>query len=70
MAETASNIRRPWESRKIGTGTRIWAMAHVLSGTIGGEDCNICDHTFIENDIVIGNRGDIRDQGYHQESEA
>jgi UDP-2-acetamido-3-amino-2,3-dideoxy-glucuronate N-acetyltransferase len=48
------------ESRKIGTGTRIWAMAHVLSGAVVGEDCNICDHTFIENDVTIGNRVTIK----------
>lgn len=48
------------ESRKIGTGTRIWAMAHVLPGAVVGEDCNICDHTFVENDVVIGNRVTIK----------
>lgn len=48
------------ESRKIGAGTRIWAMAHVLPGASIGEDCNICDHTFIENDVAIGNRVTIK----------
>ena len=48
------------ESRKIGTGTRIWALAHVLPGAVVGEDCNICDHTFIENHVVIGNRVTIK----------
>ena len=42
------------ESSKVGTGTRIWAFAHVLPGATIGRDCNICDHTFIENDVVIG----------------
>jgi acetyltransferase-like isoleucine patch superfamily enzyme len=44
------------ESRAIGAGTRIWAMAHVLPGAIIGKDCNICDQTFIENDVVLGDR--------------
>lgn len=44
----------------IGKGTRVWAFAHILSGAIIGEDCNICDHTFIENDVVIGNRVTIK----------
>lgn len=48
------------ESRMIGTGTRIWAMAHILPGAVIGDDCNICDHTFIENDVLIGNRVTIK----------
>ncbi len=42
------------ESGNVGTGTRIWAFAHVLPGARIGRDCNICDHVFIENDVVIG----------------
>jgi acetyltransferase-like isoleucine patch superfamily enzyme/dTDP-4-dehydrorhamnose 3,5-epimerase-like enzyme len=48
------------ESPHIGHGTRIWAFAHVLPGAVIGEDCNICDHTFVENDVVIGNRVTIK----------
>ena len=48
------------ESPHIGCGTRIWAFAHVLPGAVIGEDCNICDHTFIENDVVIGDRVTIK----------
>lgn len=48
------------ESDKIGSKTRIWAFAHVLPGAVIGEECNICDHTFIENDVVIGNRVTIK----------
>ena len=44
------------ETQKIGPGTRIWAFAHILPGALIGNDCNICDHTFIENDVVIGDR--------------
>ena len=48
------------ESTKIGEKTRVWAFAHVLpSARIGGE-CNICDHVFIENDVVIGDRVTIK----------
>lgn len=42
------------ESSHIGTGTRIWAFAHVLPGARIGRDCNICDGVFVENDVVIG----------------
>lgn len=44
----------------IGQGTRIWAFAHVLSGAVIGEECNICDHTFIEGRVRIGNRVTIK----------
>ncbi len=48
------------ESSSIGDNTRIWAFAHVLPGARIGSDCNICDHTFIENDIVIGDRVTVK----------
>lgn len=48
------------ESRQIGARTRIWAFAHVLPGAVIGADCNICDHTFIENDVVIGDRVTVK----------
>ncbi|MDB5947212.1 MAG: WxcM domain protein C-terminal domain protein [Ramlibacter sp.] len=44
------------ESSTVGDGTRIWAFAHVLPGARIGRECNICDHVFIENDVVIGDR--------------
>jgi UDP-2-acetamido-3-amino-2,3-dideoxy-glucuronate N-acetyltransferase len=42
------------ESNAIGDGTRIWAFCHVLPGAVIGKECNLCDQTFIENDVVIG----------------
>jgi UDP-2-acetamido-3-amino-2,3-dideoxy-glucuronate N-acetyltransferase len=48
------------ESRQVGSGTRVWAFAHVLPGATVGEDVNICDHVFIENDVVIGDRVTIK----------
>jgi UDP-2-acetamido-3-amino-2,3-dideoxy-glucuronate N-acetyltransferase len=44
------------ESGSVGEGTRVWAFAHVLPGAKIGRDCNICDHVFIENDVVVGDR--------------
>lgn len=40
----------------LGSGTRIWAFAHVVIGAVVGKDCNICDHTFIEGGVRIGDR--------------
>lgn len=48
------------ESDSVGAGTTIWAYAHVLGGARIGCDVNICDHTFIENDVKIGNRVTIK----------
>src|SRR5438034_678258 len=48
------------ESLQVGAGTRIWAFAHVLPGARVGSDCNVCDHVFIENDVVIGDRVTIK----------
>jgi acetyltransferase-like isoleucine patch superfamily enzyme len=48
------------ESPNVGDGTRIWAFAHVLPGARIGRDCNICDHVFIENDVVLGDRVTVK----------
>ena len=48
------------ESQKVGANTRIWAFAHVLPDAVIGSDCNICDHVFVENDVVIGDRVTIK----------
>lgn len=48
------------ESKEIGDKTRIWAFVHILPGAVIGEDCNICDQVFIENDVTIGNRVTIK----------
>ncbi len=48
------------ESTQVGLRTRIWAFAHVLPGARIGADCNICDHVFIENDVVVGDRVTVK----------
>ncbi len=48
------------ESDQVGEGTRVWAYVHILPGARIGRDCNICDHTFIENDVIIGDRVTIK----------
>lgn len=42
------------ETEAIGTGTRIWAFAHVMRGARVGRDCVIGDHSFIESGVRIG----------------
>lgn len=48
------------ENVQIGARTRVWAFSHILSGAIIGEDCNICDHTFIEGKVVLGDRVTVK----------
>jgi acetyltransferase-like isoleucine patch superfamily enzyme len=38
----------------------VWAYAHILPGAVIGAECNICDQTFIENDVRIGDRVTIK----------
>jgi acetyltransferase-like isoleucine patch superfamily enzyme len=48
------------ESPRIGARTRIWAFAHILPNAVIGEDCNICDGVFVENDVVVGDRVTVK----------
>ncbi|NOT63041.1 MAG: isomerase [Acidobacteria bacterium] len=48
------------ESARVGAGTRVWAFAHILPEAVIGQDCNVCDHVFIENDVRIGDRVTIK----------
>jgi UDP-2-acetamido-3-amino-2,3-dideoxy-glucuronate N-acetyltransferase len=48
------------ESTAIGDRTRVWAFAHILPGAVIGEDCNICDGVFVENEVVVGNRVTVK----------
>ncbi|ATC93410.1 hypothetical protein PTUN_a0645 [Pseudoalteromonas tunicata] len=41
---------------KIGQGTRVWQFSVVLDGAIIGENCNICAHTLIEGNVLVGDR--------------
>ncbi len=42
------------ETEQIGEGTRVWAFAHVMQGAVIGRNCNICDHAFVESNVMIG----------------
>ena len=43
------------QSSAIGKGTKIWQFCVVLPYAKIGENCNICAHVLIENDVLIGN---------------
>ena len=44
----------------VGARTRVWAFAHVCNGADIGNDCNLCDHTFFEKGVRLGNRVTIK----------
>jgi acetyltransferase-like isoleucine patch superfamily enzyme len=60
MADFFAHPHAIVESTRIGKATRVWAFTHVLPGAVIGEDCNLCDHVFIENDVVVGDRVTVK----------
>lgn len=48
------------DGAEVGARTKVWAFTHILPGAVIGEDCNICDHVFIENKVHIGNRVTVK----------
>lgn len=48
------------ESENVGDDTTIWAFAHVLPRAVIGSNVNVCDHVFIENDVIVGDRVTIK----------
>lgn len=52
------------KSKQIGANTKIWQFAVILEGAVIGSDCNINCHTFIENDVRIGNRVTVKSGVY------
>ena len=48
------------QSIHIGPNTRIWQFVVILPGARIGADCNVCSHTLIENDVVVGDRVTIK----------
>lgn len=51
-------------SSSIGVGTTIWQFSVVLTGAKIGKDCNLCAHTFVENEVVLGDRVTIKSGVY------
>ena len=52
------------QSKNIGQRTRIWQFSVVFKNAVIGDDCNICAHTLIENDVTIGNNVTIKSGVY------
>jgi UDP-2-acetamido-3-amino-2,3-dideoxy-glucuronate N-acetyltransferase len=56
MAEVYVHPNGLCESLEVGSGTRVWAFAHVMAGARIGRDCNIGGGCFVETGAVIGDR--------------
>lgn len=48
------------QSKNIGQNTNVWQFCVVLPNAVIGDNCNICSHVFIENDVKIGNNVTIK----------
>jgi len=48
------------QTTAIGSGTRIWQFVVILPKAVIGDDCNICSHCFIENDVMLGDRVTVK----------
>jgi UDP-2-acetamido-3-amino-2,3-dideoxy-glucuronate N-acetyltransferase len=62
------------ESADVGSGTRIWAFAHVMAGSTIGSLCTIGDHAFVESGAILGDRVTLKNgvmvwEGVHIESD-
>ena len=40
--------------------TNVWQFCVVLPKAQIGENCNICSHCFVENDVVVGNNVTVK----------
>lgn len=52
------------QSNQIGQKTRVWQYSVIFKHAQIGEGCNICAHTLIENDVVIGNNVTVKSGVY------
>ena len=47
-------------SSQIGEDSRIWQYSVILAQAQIGKNCNICAHTLIENDVVLGDNVTVK----------
>ena len=48
------------QNLSIPDSTRIWQFCVILPNARIGENCNICAHCFVENDVTIGNNVTVK----------
>ena len=47
-------------SSQIGEDSRVWQYSVILAQAQIGKNCNICAHTLIENDVVLGDNVTVK----------
>jgi acetyltransferase-like isoleucine patch superfamily enzyme len=52
------------QTENIGDDTQVWQYAIILRGATIGKNCNINCHSFIENDVKIGDRVTVKSGVY------
>ena len=52
------------KSVDIGPGTRIWQYCVIFENASIGSNCNICAHTLIEGDVIIGDNVTVKSGVY------
>lgn len=45
---------------EIGDGSRVWQYVVILAGARIGREANICSHTLIESDVIVGDRVTVK----------
>lgn len=48
------------KSNDIGADTRVWQYSVIFAGAKIGKDCNLCAHTLVESDVVIGDNVTVK----------
>lgn len=48
------------KTKKIGENTKFWQFSIVLEEATIGKNCNINSHTFIENNVILGNNVTVK----------
>ncbi|WP_343636902.1 acyltransferase [Fluviicola sp.] len=64
MSEVTIHPLADVQSGQIGAGTVVWQFAVILPQARIGTNCNVNCHTFIENDVVIGDNCTIKSGVY------
>ncbi len=52
------------QTSNIGEGTTVWQFSVILPNAVIGKECNINCHTFIENEVKLGDRVTIKSGVY------
>lgn len=52
------------KSQHIGEGTRVWQFCVVFENAKIGKNCNLCAHTLVESDVVIGDNVTVKSGVY------